>query len=110
VIRCFSTANKHTVFLLELLVQASQGDRLPTANHAAQGNQVAFQNGALDVDHELPVVRGFIVPRVTQWLCESIMLHDVNPHGLLLPVVRESGPESAAGRGAASAFLPRRGR
>ena len=88
--------DEHTVFVLELLLQASQGDGLPTADHAAQGNQVAFQDGALDVGHELPVVLGFIVPRVAQWLREPIMLHDVNPHGLLLTVARESGHGSAA--------------
>ena len=84
VIRCFSTASDletSTVFVLELLLQASQGDGLPTADHAAQGNQVPFEDGALDVDHELPVVTGFIVP-VAQRLREPIMLHDVNPHGL----------------------------
>lgn len=33
--------DEHAVFLLELLVEASQGDGLATANHAAQGNQVS---------------------------------------------------------------------
>ena len=31
--------DEHAVFVLELLLQASQGDGLPTADHAAQGNQ-----------------------------------------------------------------------
>src|SRR5712691_7498026 len=102
--------DEHAVVVLELLLEASQGDGLPTADHAAQGNQVAFKGGALDVGHELPVVLGFIVPRVAQRLREPIMLHDVTPHSLLLTVLRESGPVSAGGRGDASACPPRRGR
>ena len=102
--------DEHAVVVLELLLEASQGDGLPTADHAAQGNQVAFKDSALDVGHALPVVLGFIGLRVAQRLRESIVLHDVNPHGLLLTVSRESGPVSVLGRGDASTFPPRRGR
>ena len=102
--------DEHAVFVLQLLVEASQGDGLATADHAAEGNQVAFQNGAFDVGHKLLVMRGLIVPGLAQRLREPIMLHDVNPHSPLLTVACESGPVSAGGRGAASAFPPRRGR
>ncbi len=102
--------NEHAVVVLELLVEASQGDGLPTADHAAQGNHVAFQNGALDVDHELPVMLGFIVPGLVERLREPLMLHDVNPHGLLLTVSCESGPGSAGGQGDASVCPLRPGR
>jgi hypothetical protein len=95
--------DEHPVVVLELLLQAAEGDGLATADHAAQGNQVAFQDGALDGAHQLPVVLGLIVPGVAQRLREAIMLHDVNPHGLLLTVWRESSHGSARERGATSA-------
>src|SRR5215470_16134254 len=99
--------DEYPVVVLELLLQAAEGDGLATADHATQGNQVAFQDGALDVDHQLPVVLSLIVPSVAQRLREAIMLHDVNPHGLLLTVSHESRHGSARGRGAASACPPR---
>lgn len=78
------------IFIHQLLLQASQGDRFAAPDHATDGYQPSFAYCTLNVFHQLLMVGSFIIPRLFNRLGQSIMLHHFNPHGLLLIVCYEN--------------------
>lgn len=82
--------DNYFVFIHQLLLQASQGDRFATSDHATDGYQSSFAYRPFNVFHQLLMVSSFIIPCLFNRLRQSIMLHHFNPHGLLLIVCYEN--------------------